>query len=95
MRACMWAVHEQTQTGNRKIGNLKIRLQKTSNLRGAANLCAKLLTAHGQGYGSAGQVTRNTPETMEVIKNSIRFSHNVANLWNCLYYSCGSFEFRY
>nr|XP_039257097.1 trafficking protein particle complex subunit 12-like [Styela clava] len=42
------------------------KLMESGNLRSAANLCAKLLTTHGQGFGQVTRMTLNTSETLQL-----------------------------
>lgn len=39
---------------------------KVGCFRAAANLCGRLLTACGQGYGQIGQPSKHTPHTLQV-----------------------------
>lgn len=41
-------------------------LQSSKNWRAAVDLTGRLLTAHGQGYGKAGQSTSHTSESLQV-----------------------------
>lgn len=41
-------------------------LQSSKNWRAAVDLTGRLLTAHGQGYGKAGQPTSHTTDSLQV-----------------------------
>lgn len=41
-------------------------LQSSKNWRAAVDLTGRLLTAHGQGYGKAGQSTSHTTDSLQV-----------------------------
>lgn len=41
-------------------------LQSSKNWRAAVDLTARMLTAHGQGYGKAGQPTSHTTDSLQV-----------------------------
>ncbi|XP_069742295.1 trafficking protein particle complex subunit 12 isoform X3 [Narcine bancroftii] len=42
------------------------QLIKTKNWRAAVDLCGRLLTAHGQGYGKSGQPTNHTTDSVQL-----------------------------
>lgn len=41
-------------------------LQSCKNWRAAVDLCGRLLTAHGQGYGKSGLPTSHTADSLQV-----------------------------
>lgn len=63
-------------------------LQSSKNWRAAVDLTGRLLTAHGQGYGKAGQPTSHTTDSLQVRRQwfSIRASlHSSDCLSACLW----------
>lgn len=47
-------------------GDVSPVLQSCKNWRAAVDLCGRLLTAHGQGYGKSGLPTSHTADSLQV-----------------------------